>query len=194
MKTLTAAEENGNTLAALLGIDEGEATKLLNLTVLISADTDDSTALFTAQRLVEILSRTVSLCHSYAPRLSKTIGGSRNWYAGALQQRHKIWVSISDSRIFISDTIFDGKKPSSVHKSFLILGACYTSAYVMKVAVGGLQLGHRESIIIDEDELLGDDRFTLNNSVDIGNTYLAGAGAIGNAFLYALRFFNIKDD
>jgi len=192
MNILTAAEENGKTLAALLGIDEGEATELLNLTVLISADTDDSAALFMAQRLVEILSRTVScvtptLQGCPKPSVEVVIGTRARSSSAA-----KIWVSISDSRILISDTILDGKKPSSVHKSFLILGACYTSAYVMKVAVGGLQLGHRGSIIIDEHELLGDDRFTLNNAVDIENTYLAGGGAIGNAFLYALRFFNVS--
>ncbi|MGN6400703.1 MAG: ThiF family adenylyltransferase [Flavisolibacter sp.] len=74
---------------------------------------------------------------------------------------------------------------------YLIL-SCYAAAVVLKRIIGdNLTVLSDDEIVID-CKLLIPDPTIFDLKIDIGDCYLAGAGAIGNAFLYALRTFSVQ--
>lgn len=190
--TMTAKGENAKTLAAILGINEDEAGEILNVTVLITANDDPATN-FLKDRLVELLSRTVQqvICRTdplSEPDLEIVIGRSK----AATKVPH-VWVGITHAQIIIATTPPESQSCVMVHPIFLILGACYAAASAMGLIVGNaLPFKNSEPIIIDFKELLDTDNNFLMNSIDLDEAYLAGAGAVGNAFLYSLRHFDVK--
>ena len=67
----------------------------------------------------------------------------------------------------------------------LVIAACYVAAAVVKAAIGsGFPIQSTEPIRLSWRELFGSDVETLGRPVDIGEAYLAGAGAVGHGFLY----------
>ncbi len=186
---LTASKENAKMLAAILDIDESQATALLDVTVLITPAKDDVSS-FMAAQLHNLLSRTVSkvvLRDSYKEKpIVEVIIGNQS----SRSESPKIWVSLTEEQIMVSIVSLESKVIPSLHPALILLGACYVAASVLKIVMGNSQ--DQSDVIINYHELLGDDIDLFKNEVDLANSYLAGAGAIGNAFLYALQFFNVK--
>jgi hypothetical protein len=80
----------------------------------------------------------------------------------------------------------------------LLLAACYATGRVLRLTLGdrlrlsGLPLD--QTFVVSHDALLGEDRSWLSRQIQLEHTYVAGAGAIGNGFAYALRFLNLSGD
>jgi molybdopterin/thiamine biosynthesis adenylyltransferase len=73
-----------------------------------------------------------------------------------------------------------------------VVAACYIAAAAVRAALGpGFPFQSAEPVVLHWSELFGPDLNGLRNTFDIGETYLAGAGAVGNGFLYTLRYFNV---
>lgn len=76
---------------------------------------------------------------------------------------------------------------SPAHRALVVVAACYGAGVAIHRAVGeGIPNPPPDHLEIRYEDILPD-RGVLEETVDIGETYLAGAGAIGNGFLWAGR-------
>jgi hypothetical protein len=186
-----AARENARTLAAAAGIDEREAASLLVASVLITSPTDEPPSLTLSGYLKELLTRTVETVETSADRLPSpavevVVGGARPVTSGKI-----VRVGILPDQIVIGGATGIPARTSHVHPVFLLLGACYAAALTVKAVVGDLlPVPHADPLVIKFDEVI-DPAVPLDGTFELGTAYLAGAGAVGNGFLYALRLFDV---
>lgn len=187
----SAARENARTLAAAAGIGEREAASLLDAAVLITSHKDEPPSLTLSGYLKELLMRTVNTVETSAdslrsPDVEVVVGGARPVTSGKT-----IRVDIRPERIVVGGSDGTPAKASHVHPVFLLLGACYAAAAAVKAVVGDrLPVPHADPLVIEFDEII-DPAVPLGGAFELGTAYLAGAGAIGNGFLYALRLFDV---
>lgn len=81
--------------------------------------------------------------------------------------------------------------PGNLNGFVCFLMACYIGGTVLRSILGeALPLAADEEIHLDIARLIGDEDI-FKKEVDLGEVYLAGAGAVGNALVYALQFFNV---
>jgi molybdopterin/thiamine biosynthesis adenylyltransferase len=185
-----AKKENRLTLLHLLGIEEEAAQKILDSAILITG-IEKYPAI--AGHLKNLLNRTFDLVH----------------FNQKSEAVYKCEVVIGDYRkkttvpsVFIGQTK-EGKLITScnqqhgsiweeVHPFLLFVLSCYCSALVLKTVVGkGLSITVADEIVIDIIEFIREPKI-FTEEVDLGEAYMAGAGAIGNSFLYALSNFKVK--
>ncbi|MCC6545054.1 MAG: ThiF family adenylyltransferase [Nitrospirae bacterium] len=188
---MTPEEENGRTLAVWLGIDEEKAIELLDTAVLITPNQECNNSLFLAERLIEILSRTVKKVTSeriFNPSVEVVIGNAiRKTSALA------VYVGITDSHITISYYPIITDQNPNVHPVFLIIGACHAAAMAVNGIIGEyLPYRNQNPIILDYKKMYGSDLELFYTKAFLGEAFLAGAGAIGNALLYSMQFFDIE--
>src|SRR5215213_9157116 len=186
----SAARENARTLAAA-GIDEREAASLLDVAVLITSHGDEPPSLTLSEYLKELLTRTVKTVETSGERLRSpavevVVGGARPVTSGK-----SVRIDILPERIVVSGASGPPVKACHVHPVFLLLGACYAAAVAVKAVVGDrLPVPHADPLVIEFDKII-DPAVPLDGAFELGTAYLAGAGAIGNGFLYALRLFDV---
>lgn len=189
---ITALQENAKTLAAALGIDEGTAETLLDASVLITVDAADEVGTSMATEIELLLQRTVSTVVRdidpwKLPDVEVVIGTSIS------RSRNKcMFVSITDERIEIDETRRDPPVSSICHPTLLLIGACFTAAKTLACYLGErFPLSVDKLVILDYRAIFGDDLDSFREPIDLGTVYLAGAGAVGNGFLYGLRHFDV---
>lgn len=189
-----AARENARTLAAAAGIGEHEAASLLDAAVLITSPEDAPPSLTLSGYLKELLTRTVKTVETSAERLRSpavevVVGGASPTTSGKT-----VGIDILPERIVVGSPSGVPAKASYVHPVFLLLGACYAAAAAVKAVVGDLlPVPHADPLVIEFDEVI-DPVVPLGGAFELGTAYLAGAGAIGNGFLYALRLFDVSGE
>ncbi len=190
--TLTCDQENAKMLAALLGIEEDEAAQRLKLRIAINFDPADAAAQELAAHIAAMLGRTVEYAGVpdqnacaveivIGPRAAVTNAAARV-YAG------------EDGRDFVIRE--DAPLPQSylsTPRPLLVIAACYVAATAIGVALGAsFPVSGAGPIVLAWEQLLGSHLNRLNTPLDIGETYLAGAGAVGNGFMYTLRYFDVR--
>jgi len=189
---MNAVVENAKTLAAMLGIDEGEAAEKLNATALITFNRSDHTATLLADMVAQLLNRTLRRTGTLMdtaedPAVEVVIGDSRPRSSGS-----RVFVAVSAEGMSVT---FDRREPRvlfPVHRSLLLLTSCYAAAAVLKAVTNDTNWGGYEPVTMTFSEVLNAEQVLLSERVDLGEAYLAGAGAVGNAFLYTLRYFNVS--
>jgi len=185
---LSLREENSKTLAALLGVDETEAAKLLEVRVLITYDSTCEPSKNIAEFVIALLSRTIAEATDtnegdFAAEL--VLGAGRARLAGTAT----VWLSAHGTGASIS-TSSTTTLMSPLHGALALLTSCYASALLMAAAVRGrLPLAPASTIELNWTELFGSNLDFLLGHCVLGEVFLAGAGAIGNSFIYALQFF-----
>jgi hypothetical protein len=106
-----------------------------------------------------------------------------------------LWLSVDSHTAVIARERREGHKAreeARVHPAALFVAASYAAAAVTRAVVGdGMPLPRRERIVLDLDAL-GISEAVAKRSVDLGQAYLAGAGAIGTSFLGVLRWFAVR--
>jgi molybdopterin/thiamine biosynthesis adenylyltransferase len=85
----------------------------------------------------------------------------------------------------------NGAGDFDIHPAGLVLGACYAVGAVLKKALR-LPYPSPDTLQINLRELVGDDLPKLYELVSFDEAHLAGAGAIGNGFLYGLSQFQVR--
>lgn len=188
-----ALAENIKTLMAISGLDHASAVASLEVVVTISAPSNDATALRFAELLKQLLSRTVTTVlvnpSSSTPRVEVIINSNKPVTAGI-----PLWVSLSNDNIVINGTVPETQNDGNGHPAFLLLGACYAAARVLKAVAGDqLPISYADPLSVNIKDLFGAD-FNFETSINLGTAYLAGAGAIGNGFLLALSLLNVEGE
>jgi hypothetical protein len=190
---MTASEENAKTLAALLGMDEEEAAEKLDIAILISFNGSDKTSRLLARMVQQLLNRTV---RSSGPIVDMAKNQSAEVVIGDLKPRSSgphVFVSVTREGMIIAGRQQGMWGVTKVHPALLQLTACYVSAAALKAAVKETeQLGGNGPITMTFADVLGQNPSVLEKSVILDEAYLAGAGAVGNAFLFALRWFDVS--
>jgi len=188
---MTAQKENVRTMAAALGIAEAEAETLLEVSILITVKTADEVAERFASELHLLLQRTVALVTydssvEMLPDVEVIIGNTEPRAASK-----RLYVNIAEDRVTISETL-QGSSSDIRHPVFLLIGACYAAAKTLACYLGE-RFPYRvdEPLIVDFGAIFSHDFAAFHEPVDLDTLYLAGAGAVGNGFVYGLRYFDV---
>lgn len=187
----TAHKENIKILASAIGVGLDVAEELLDANVLISFDSARPTDKLLAEQTAQLLERTISnvkLNVAEAPISVEIVIGSVPASSSALA----IFVSPSYPNFIIDKAATSNTSDgTSLNPIQSLIGACYVSAATLK-AIAGEQLPYNlPAPFILDLRTFNVTPELLSTEVNIGATYLAGAGAVGNAFLWALRHFNV---
>ena len=190
--TLTPDQENAKALAALLGIEEEEAAQRLHFRVAVNFDPANETSRALATHVIAMLRRTIEYAGGPDPGAFtvEVIFGSR---APATSAPLRVYVGQHGS-----DFVVDGNAPlspcdPSTPAPLLVIAACYIAAAAVRVSLGpSFPIRTSTPVILPWGELFGPYLEQMKLPLDIGETYLAGAGAVGHGFVYALRYFDVR--
>lgn len=186
--------ENQQSLASLLGVSTEEAAQLLDLTIAIRYDPTEPAARSIADSLALLLARTVSSVLVNPPTataVAEVVVGSL-WQT----QRSAIRIHISDTAIEIGSDVAVADIPANTHPIIRLAAAAYGAGAALRAAIPPLS-----SVIPSSDSntlrvpfcaIVGRDGTWLSKPCAFADTFLAGAGAIGNGFIWALTNFNVS--
>jgi hypothetical protein len=185
----SAHRENLLTLAHALGVDEPHAAALLAARVAVTAALRPSDQ-FCGDLTTALLKRTFADVggHVSDPRVEVVIGNTPRRTAAPAA----IFVQLSGTRAVVALEPFGQPIPPDVPRTLALLAACYAAGAATRLVVGASIAPARYPIVVDLAELLDDDLSLLAGRVEFGDTYLAGAGAIGNAFLLGLSTLDVS--
>jgi len=184
-----AARENANSLAAALGIETEAASQLLSATVLITAQADSPSAQGLAWELCQLLQRTlrkVTLEPSGERTAIEVVIGTASAHCAA----HTIWVEATPVEAVISRAEPGERGFANLHPVLSLVVACYAAGAVVALVTGDVLPSVFPKPLVLDLQALGT-RQQLERRLDLQATYLAGAGAIGNGVLWALRHFDV---
>ena len=189
--TPEARQENAATLAAILGLGTESTAETLDLAVTVTADPESPVAQNIAQEVIELLSRTVRHVSTSAPdsgpAAELVIGPTLPRTSGT-----KIYLSITVDQVVISTNPQNPVYCETIPSILALLAACYASAATLYHAIGGILPFELPDPLIVRFGELGVNTQSLAQPIDIGHAYLAGAGAIGNGFIWAARHLNFS--
>lgn len=181
--------ENARTLASLLEASPGDAARLLDIAVVVTADPADAAAMTVARHLQRLLAHTFTDVR----RNDATLNAAAEVVVGAAAptRTDAVRVNVSQDLIKVGTSVPAVPMWEGTHPILLLLAACYASGAVLKTlfrsrlkvpGIGALSAG----LAIPIRTIVGDDQSWLSTKFELTDSYLAGAGAIGNGFLYAL--------
>jgi len=182
--------ENARTLASILGLSIEDASNLLDIDVLISFNPDNACSEQLAEEVTRQLERTVSgVCLNDfigTPAIEIIIGDSAPKTKGKI-----LYIAISGEQLNIQEHPFDTHSQSRCHPILTIISACYVCAATMSKALE-LAAPHetRFPLNVNFNDLTNPKQ--LDSPFELGMAFMAGAGAVGNGFLWALKHMNAK--
>jgi len=190
---ISAQEENARVLAAVAGLKNEEAARRLAVVAAITVDETDQQAVLCARHISRMLSRTVErveMNSSYADTLAVEIVIGRRQPRFAVARVH-VWVAAED-RIIISREPGSPAIKTRTHPVAVVLASCYACALALKAFLcDAVPFASSDTVIVDLNELYPNECSLFRDRVDVGTLLLAGAGAIGNGFIYGLGQFDI---
>jgi molybdopterin/thiamine biosynthesis adenylyltransferase len=186
-----AVQENAHSLAAALGIDTEHAEELLAVHALVTVDESESSSVFLGEQVSKLLARTLQSAGTQVDPVDTTV----EVVIGQAVPRSAaptIWVTLDSNAAYVSRQRPKLPGVRQVHPALLIIVACYGAAAALRLIIGdGLPLPNRDPLVLDL-QALGVTPALLSRQIDVGHIYLAGAGAIGNGYLWTLRWFDVR--
>lgn len=188
-----ARKENIKTLAAAIGMNHETAEQLLDAEVLITYDPTCPSDRILAEQISQLLERTVSHVgqHLHLPPTVEIVIRLTN----ASSEAPTLWVTPSYPIFTIARSFRDAQGQSETLTPLLSqIGACYVAAMVLKTITGDLLPYLPPDPFILDLSVFEVPPDLTTKPIEVGSTYLVGAGAIGNAVLWALRHFDIHGE
>lgn len=185
--TLTATMENARTLAAALGIAEEQAADLLGIAALVTPSTEAGAAVVGGE-VAAILARTfsdVGIETDQAPAVEIVIGA-----AEPRTDAPVVWATCNGDTIRISKVRPKRREFAELHGALSVVVACYVCSAAAAVAIPGLAVTRDTIEFRVSDFALPPEMWA--EELQLEATYLAGAGAVGNGFIWALRHFTVR--
>jgi E1 N-terminal domain/ThiF family len=183
---MTPAQENERMLARVLGISEDEAATKLSRTVAITAGHGEAAAF--ATELTAQLERTITIAGPGEPcDLEVTV------HAPSMRGAPKtLAVVIRADMVAIGRDITEqGAAANQLHGVQRVLAACYTAGFVLANLIHKLGSSDLTDPFVIRFDALGATLPLLSAPINLADTALAGAGAVGNGFLHAARHLDI---
>jgi len=190
--TLSYRQENAKTLAALLGIEEEDAAQRLSLRIAVTCDSGAEAARELGTHIIEMLRRTVEYAGppDDGPFAVEVMIGD---CAPATAARLRVYAGEDGADFVIRETAPLTKCDLATPRPLLVIAACYVSAAAIRVALGPtFPFRNSAPIILSWPALFGAHLDRLTHPLDIGEVYLAGAGAVGHGFVYTLCYFDVR--
>lgn len=191
---LTPKQENAKALAALLGIEEEDAAARLQLRIAVTFDCASGADRELAEHVIVMLRRTVEWAgpSDGGPCAAEVILGS---CPRATSAAYAIWAGQAGPDFVVDVRPHEARSADEVPSPLRVVAACYVAAAAVRAALGpDFPIWATEPIVLRWSELFGADTGIFRRPLDIGECYLAGAGAVGNGFLYTLRYFDLTGD
>lgn len=189
--TPEARRENAAALATALGLSVSEAAEALDLSILITADPTDHTAKRIAEETSQLLRRTVQQVSQSTleedPATELVIGSA----TPSTTAKH-LYLNVVPDHAYISRERHVSAACAATLPILVLLISCYASAATLCRALNrSLPFAPSDSFVFNFDQM-GIDWFSVSAPIDLEDTYIAGAGAIGNGFLWAARHLNFR--
>ncbi|MBI2517485.1 MAG: ThiF family adenylyltransferase [Opitutae bacterium] len=185
-----ARRENARMLGSLLGLDESAAAEKLAVEVAISHDPADISAGKLARQVARLLNRSLSavLINAPAPKAMAEL------VIGNFARRTTstpVYLTRGDQSAAISLEPLAKEVPAPLHPIGVQLCACYAAGALFRAALPPIPSlpAFKGAIKFDLSEWIDDELHRLDEPIDIGRAYLAGAGAVGNGFAVGLACF-----
>lgn len=189
---LTPQQENARTLALLMGLEEEEAAQRLKLRTAVTFDASNKTDRSLAEHVMHMLNRTVDRagpqdgCQCAAELVIGRATPSRaapvTLYAGQVGADFAVGTAVGPLNSL-----------ADIPEQLIVIAACYAAGAAVRAAIGpSFPIGSDDVIVLRWNELFGPDLSWLRLPLSIDETYLAGAGAVGNGFIYTLRYFDVE--
>ena len=189
--TPEAQRENATALATALGLSLSEASEALDLQIAITVESGDATGVQIGYEISQLLSRTVRHVTLAAPHenvATELVVGSAKPTTNAKQ----LYLSVLPDHAKISQNEHDAKICAPTLPILVLLISCYASAATLSRALDrALPFAPPDPFILDFRQI-GIEWNSVMAPVDLEHTFLAGAGAIGNGFLWAARHLNFR--
>jgi molybdopterin/thiamine biosynthesis adenylyltransferase len=186
--------ENSRTLASLLGLTQNEAAPLLEIEVAVTADPADVGAMVMAAHLQNLLSRTVA----NVPINGALKSAAAEIVVGAAipTRTDAVRVCVSSEMVQIGTAIPAHVLPQDTHPILLLVASCYAAGSVLKRAFGTrLKVPGpppSNSFAFPISAIAGSNPSWLSTAFRLEDSYMAGAGAIGNGFIYAMSLLPVS--
>jgi hypothetical protein len=191
-----ARRENALALATAAGVSLQHATERLQVAVLVSHQPNSSWAAQLATEASQLLSRTVETVLVTTDETSRGAVRAELIIGNAPRQSSAVgvYVAVTSELATVARSRFESDEGNDVPPLWLSMLACYACAGVLHAIFGDvLPYEFPEPFALRFDELRMD-RSLLREPVDIGRTFMAGAGAVGNAVLWAARHTAFQGD
>ena len=188
--TPEAQRENATILASAIGLSFTKAAEALNLEIAITVDSTDSIAQRIAGEVSDLLTRTVRRVSTV--ELEGSV--SAELVIGSAVPRTSgghIFLHVTNDCAIIGRNAHVSEACAHIPAILGLTIACYACAVVLNRALdNALPFNPPEPLVLSFNQL-GIDWSSVLKPIDMGQTYLAGAGAIGNGFLWAARHLNL---
>jgi hypothetical protein len=179
-----AKQESARTLAAVFGLDEEDALALLDVGIVVTPD-GSSTAGRLAVHLNKILRRTIGRSDDRVAPSVEVLIGTASRRTGAQVVR----VLQRDETVEVGQAA-TGSSLGPIPEPGLIIIACYAAAAAVRVALRAtFRLAFTDPVRVNVEALA-----VPTSIVPVGRVYLAGAGAVGHAFLYGLAGMRVAGE
>ncbi len=190
--TPEARLENQRALMLAAGITPEEATLRLENIALLTVAADDTVAVSLAEEIAALLERTLTLVRVPQPTrrcaVEIVVG-----VAARQSDAPVVGVALDEQGCVIGpDLAQDALVP--VHPLLAVIVACYACSAALHRAVCPDMANPPPEVLRIEYADFSVDLGALTGPVDIGKCYLAGAGAIGNGFLWAARYLDMHGE
>ena len=195
MTKISKSRENAKTLASLLNLDEESAMPLLSAHIHISWDSKNASASKLGLAIATMLNRTFeNVSTTEENETAPDIELAVNLDSPTTQAARVLYCTLTSEGLF-SGPPTGAIEITPVHPCLVHLAASFASAFVANTALGlDFSSPATGTALVDFKELLEVDASALDMPVDIGTCHLVGAGAIGDAFLYALSLFKVSGE
>lgn len=189
--TPEARRENALTLAAALEISVDSASEALDVNIVVSADLTDPVAADIAKHVCDLLKRTVRRASATGTD-DKTHAELLIGSARARADGQRLYLYVDETVAGVTSHPGVSRPCAPIPPLCRLIIACYAAAAMVYRATGSaLPFTMNDPVIVHFEEL-GIELRSLGDPVDLGHSYLAGAGAIGNGFLWAARYLNLR--
>ena len=189
--TPEARRENATALATALGLSVSDAAEALDLSIVITVEPMDETAVRIRYETSQLLNRTVREVSEVALHeniAAELIIGSAKPTTSA---RH-LYLNVLPDRVIISQNKQAANICAPTLSILTLLISCYTSAATLYRALNrALPFAPPDPLVLEFCQL-GIDWSSVAAPIDLERAYIAGAGAIGNGFLWAARHLNFR--
>lgn len=181
-----ARQENIRSLMQAAGIPEEEAAKRLEQTILITWNKSDPVSSQLVEEIIPLLERTLRTVKD----ISEPTLITAELVVGQIKPRtnhHYVFVYLLSDRLIVSDKPLDHKTIPPRSSLMTLIAACYATGAIIHRVIGVKRSNPppRNHEILFEDFINPDIDLTI--PLNIEESYLAGAGAIGSGFLWAIR-------
>lgn len=189
-----ARTENARTLASLLKVSVEEASQLLDVAVIVTSDPADVAGQILADHAATLIGRTLSTVVRNAANASAVaelvVGEARATRGDAVR------LQVTANQILIGGRAVASTIAETTSQVVLLVAACYATGMTLRSALAGrLSVSGpalEDGLLIPISSIIGDDSSWLERQVTFLDAYLAGAGAVGNGFVYALTTLRVR--